>query len=782
MMMMLLLLGLLQFLDDVCATWEAVAGFYPTSQITDYNAMDLDQAALEIALGRTIISYTEVKNIYEQGGNSGSYAEFSVPALTSALKTGSPVVGMTSGVEGKVFMDSLVGETTIRVAYRVSSEQATYVNCKEGMLFDPPTGTAAALMPDPTNPYRFLGGCFQEEDLKIIDDDGDLVVRPIGPPTNKAGRTLKSFSSKAGATMYAIGPNGGCAGASDRSTDGCPYFDFTMYYNYYGDFAYADKFVTAAIDAKPTTFTKGGAGNMDMDFTKASDAVRVQCIKKGTAYMHVFMYVIRKFESAIDNCKAGIQSSSSVPAWDAGVALYTGSLEGTKEGGSSAGKFLYRLAEKRCQNYKTCGKNHDSTSGTSYVNIELLKQFFLGQHTLLKGDCEAARPILSRITALMSIPLIQGSMRYTYKVDKLGGGDTEKGEAAVFTAAIIPRVAHCSPVDAEIIMKNSRIGAHNTSHAAVKTAFENNYACMNITCEEVGGLWFSTEGKFYTGADPCTSRPPQAMADNSDGVGADIMILAAVAIGVVCLCLLFLCVVFCIRTRTRQTNTCVTEIDPLASVVPAFRHPSTRSLSDLSQSPKLPSHKDTVSDTSGISTVNLSDGTWNEDNPRPLPEGKHFHFFLSHKKAHSQHGRRSEQIAESLKDILEVKGFKGFIDIDALDNISKEALEYHVERSCTLIVLLHDETCDSEWCRFEWDIARREGLPVKCVVDAQHFGKDCIIEQVSRTNDHLLAYQWIEFMDKYRKHVVHDLAEWLVSKCGIEALSCTADFITLNSV
>merc|ERR1712048_502423 len=59
--------------------------------------------------------------------------------------------------------------------------------------------------------------------------------------------------------------------------------------------------------------------------------------------------------------------------------------------------------------------------------------------------------------------------------------------------------------DGQTIMDNMKIGASSTSFAAVKTAFENIYACMNITCEEVGGLWFSAQGKYYEGAEPCPS-------------------------------------------------------------------------------------------------------------------------------------------------------------------------------------------------------------------------------------------------------------------------------------
>jgi hypothetical protein len=105
----------------------------------------------------------------------------------------------------------------------------------------------------------------------------------------------------------------------------------------------------------------------------------------------------------------------------------------------------------------------------------------------------------------MAIPLIQGTLRYAYKVDVENAGDKAKGEGAVFAASIVPRVYSCSTADGQTIMDNMKVGASSTSFAAVKAAFENTYACMGITCEEVGGLWFDAESRYYSGAEPCSS-------------------------------------------------------------------------------------------------------------------------------------------------------------------------------------------------------------------------------------------------------------------------------------
>jgi hypothetical protein len=468
-----------------------------------------------------------VKSVYENGGNSKTYAEFSVNALSSAVGKGDAVVGATSGVTGKMYSSYSAGATSIKVAYATADAQSTYVGCKGGALQNPPTGTTATAM----TPYVLTGGCFQNEQLTVTTSSGNVVgVTPTGVPTTKAGRTLKGFSTKAGDTMYNKGTNGGCKGASDRATDGCPYKDFSEYYNYYGDFNYADKFVLAAINGGSTSFSKSAG---DMDFTGTADVLRKECIKKGTAYMNAWMYAIREFEDAIDDCKVGCPggqsdtvsgkdcnslSVASVHAWDEGVAFYTGSLEGASAGGTSAGKLSYRLAEKRCANFKTCGATGDSTSGTSYVNTEIFRQLDIGKNKLLTGKCEETRPVLRKIVSLMSIPLIQGTLRYAYKLEFESGSHKERGEGAVFAAAIVPRVAACSASDGATIMNNMKVGASSTTFAAVKTAFERNYICMGVTCEEVAGLWHSAQSKYYDGASPCRGSEASGAAPHASVV------------------------------------------------------------------------------------------------------------------------------------------------------------------------------------------------------------------------------------------------------------------------
>lgn len=120
------------------------------------------------------------------------------------------------------------------------------------------------------------------------------------------------------------------------------------------------------------------------------------------------------------------------------------------------------------------------------------------------------------------------------------GGDKEKAEGAVFMAAVVPRVHSCSTGDAAIIFNNMKIGATSTDFAAVKGAFERNYACMNITCADVGGLWFGAMNTYYDGASPCSDPSTDAAAMTGGAIAG-----ITIAVGIALLALIFILYMVC---------------------------------------------------------------------------------------------------------------------------------------------------------------------------------------------------------------------------------------------
>jgi hypothetical protein len=434
----------------VCLSITAIAqsativGYQPGSDVQQHSLIDLDQQEMESHLSTSPPDFTAAYKIYTQGGNSGGYAECTVPPLAKALVSGATVSqAANSQAAGYVKSNAPIGATTVKVTYTS--------RCKSGGTSSPVTT-----------------GCFA---LGVLDVAGES----ISPTAIKDKyRTLAGFSTKAQARM---------AGQEY-------YAVYRAYYNH-GD--YGHRFVTAAL-------TDSGI------FAGKELIARVEGAKKGSAYQNVWMYVIREMEDAIMDCNNGCLNCNDDPvhAWDEAVAFYAGSLEGAS--GSNSGKLLYRLAERRCGNFGTC----TGSAGKSAVNEKIVVQFEAGRDKLLQGKCVEAIPIKKRIVELMSVPLVQGAMRYAYKIDQGGAtGDTfakQKAEGAAFSAAILPRIAACSSTAAQLIRENMAMDTNTpmkSGFSEIKQTFESTFTCMGITCVDVGGV-IQSGSAYYPLAAPCS--------------------------------------------------------------------------------------------------------------------------------------------------------------------------------------------------------------------------------------------------------------------------------------
>merc|ERR1719464_1844111 len=114
-----------------------------------------------------------------------------------------------------------------------------------------------------------------------------------------------------------------------------------------------------------------------------------------------------------------------VHAWDEGVCFYTGSIEG-QDGATEDGLLLHQLADKRCENYRTCGEGGTDLDGTAKVNHDPFDLFAVGQHQLQAGECDNASDTVQKVISKMCVPMIQGGMRYAHKVEALGGDEKAK--------------------------------------------------------------------------------------------------------------------------------------------------------------------------------------------------------------------------------------------------------------------------------------------------------------------------------------------------------------------
>lgn len=122
-----------------------------------------------------------------------------------------------------------------------------------------------------------------------------------------------------------------------------------------------------------------------------------------------------------------------------------------------------------------------------------------GKDALLTGNCAGLVPIKNKIVQLMTVPLIQGSLRYSWYC-RTGASCSAKqvGELAAFATAVVPQVHACSASAAALIATAANPNSFTcesatvcrstvTDFGAIKAAFESCYTNLGATCKMVGG-------------------------------------------------------------------------------------------------------------------------------------------------------------------------------------------------------------------------------------------------------------------------------------------------------
>lgn len=123
--------------------YDRYAGYEPTTSITDYAAIDLDQEILNEETGERILE--NAWWVYEEGGHSGSYADITITNITEAgnFPKGTVVRGSNSFqeivngtlLEDVSWKDDGTSSAVIKVLYDVLPLQSEYSDCQVGGLY-----------------------------------------------------------------------------------------------------------------------------------------------------------------------------------------------------------------------------------------------------------------------------------------------------------------------------------------------------------------------------------------------------------------------------------------------------------------------------------------------------------------------------------------------------------------------------------------------------------------------------------------------------------------------
>jgi len=357
------------------------------------------------------------------------------------------------------------------------------------------------------NPHPIYDGCLASVGAIRIDDNRlpeMLTYTYDETKGNTNARTIQKLSKEAQARMY--------------DCENCPYSMFDKFHEYYGMSEYGDEWITAAFEQRPTAFPRSENNNRLFSAESGrftyDDVGRAEAIKIGTAFLNIWMAAIGQMERALDLCNQNCDDKGcnvgSASHWDNAVAHYAGA--GTKGGSgddSVGGHLLYGLANKRCQDFKTCGESSDSTKGIAWVNIQILHAFNAGLVRIKAGQCGPVRSIKERIEALMLVPLIQSVLRFNYlRVYARSQNDTARASATSYAAAVLPAVSACNETGARIIAEYIDYDhtGEVTPFTRIKAAFEQAYACMGIDGTKIGGIWNATNRTYSVDAEPYVSR------------------------------------------------------------------------------------------------------------------------------------------------------------------------------------------------------------------------------------------------------------------------------------
>mmetsp|Transcript_4401 Transcript_4401/g.6581 ORF Transcript_4401/g.6581 Transcript_4401/m.6581 type:complete len:551 (-) Transcript_4401:62-1714(-) len=488
--------------------YEPIWKYEPKSKITDIAAIDQDLRAIIRELRK--YDFERAERIYKEGGHSGSVAKLKIlteGGLREDVTAGVQVVGPSlqngdDGARGFLYRDAKTGDDEIIVQYEVSPVQENYSFCQVGALTD-----------------TFTNGCFESFGNVAFTDLQSIYSYEYDPTTqNDNIYTLRGLNLQAKKW-------------SDTET-------FFKFMEYYGSEEFLDEIITAAFQFRETEGLKNG----NMNFTIYEQKGNREIVEFAVPVMTLFITVVGSMEDALYMCNRGCKDdicreTPGMWEWDSAVAYYAGSGLDLP---TDKGDFLFAFADERCVDFRTCGQNGKNPVGFAKSNHDVFREFNRGQQQLLNADCRALRETKETIERLMTVPLVQGTIRYAHMLmGEAVSGRVEKhnGEASVFALSILPLVHACNPLDAEIIHNHLKPREKNTENfQAVKHALEKNYNCMNIKCSEIGGIYNSKNNTFRWDALPCNAFEEAVQGEKNPAVIAGAVgFVFVVLVGIYCL-------------------------------------------------------------------------------------------------------------------------------------------------------------------------------------------------------------------------------------------------------
>ena len=269
-----------------------------------------------------------------------------------------------------------------------------------------------------------------------------------------------------------------------------------------------------------------------------TDPQRKIIAMKSAQVLVMYFAALQPLYEAVSSCgstnRRRLGSNSSFgDKWDQGAAMLIGSLAGNMTNGTQQGYMFYDLAQENCHEFATCRAGRSSA-----VNERLVSLLYAGRGALISDSCASARHTADKISSLLLIPIIQGTLSSAIHLSTAKGAEAElyRAEGYVYSRALLPFVATADRGAAQTLDSYLGFPAPVSTRNTIRTVFSSlamAYPQMNVDCELIGKI---------EGHDPCNG------AQNERNLGNWIWILLASILGVCCLCQC----AFLVRKRKRS--------------------------------------------------------------------------------------------------------------------------------------------------------------------------------------------------------------------------------------
>ena len=253
---------------------------------------------------------------------------------------------------------------------------------------------------------------------------------------------------------------------------------FDLYSSFFNSTTYADDIVMQALEGRAP-------------FTDISIGQRADALVRTLQTMVSYMAILGQLYLAAASCRKETTETDpkSVEFWEAGVALFIGSIEGHSRGGDffGDGTLLYSLAKELCGFFETC-----EGSGDAAINEFLIDAFDDGRNLLLNNDCDGVDAILrEEILGSLPVPLIQGTLYESYiNYNFFNKTDQERAAGYIFAQSVLPLMKNTTSITT---IKNKMaltiaVDPDKDVVKAVLDAFAFSMSEMNVDCQDISTL------------------------------------------------------------------------------------------------------------------------------------------------------------------------------------------------------------------------------------------------------------------------------------------------------